>query len=663
MGLIDTLRGTKADAAWTAAPEVQLPPLSHPEFNALMAKISGMSEPELYASQPNLHAVIEFRARSTAHIGIHIFERQADGGRKRNFDSNIAKALAAPNPGMSQYDLKESLARDRMLFSDAVWLTARTSSGWQFRPLPIPSLTTAGGSELDGDLKLRYSGTGGSTILHQERDFVRFGSQSAYYDDAPVSAIRSLKDLLAEQVAAAAFRQKMWAGGGTMGAYITRPADAKWADGARNRFIESLKAFRLGGAKAGGTLLLEEGMTINQSRFTAKEEQWVEAAQLSLETVARAFHVNPTMVGSATGAPYGSIKEFKSMLLTETLGPEFAFIEGKLNRFVIPRTDPGRPELYAEFNIGQKLSGSFEEQALVLNTATGGAYMSRNEARDRLNLPRKDGADDLIQPANTTAGDKPAVPKSEPAPVAVTPGVKAAEQDDEPVAEPRKLVASASEASTEAVDAAWDRFMTRQQAAVLSKLGAKASASFWDTGRWNAELADELYALAMAVTGQVAADALESIGSSPDSYDLARTAAFLRAVANTRAEMINATTLAAIEAALTDAGIDADGNPIRTPEKVFEDAKTARGSVSKALLVTTLVGFALVETGTQVAGNKATKTWSVNSRDPRPEHAAIAGQTVPVGQPFSNGAQWPGDPVLGADGNAGCACSVDVNIP
>ena len=38
------------------------------------------------------------------------------------------------------------------------------------------------------------------------------------------------------------------------------------------------------------------------------------------------------------------------------------------------------------------------------------------------------------------------------------------------------------------------------------------------------------------------------------------------------------------------------------------------------------------------------------------------GQRVPVDQKFSNGAQWPGDPVLGADGVAGCLCGVEVEV-
>lgn len=52
------------------------------------------------------------------------------------------------------------------------------------------------------------------------------------------------------------------------------------------------------------------------------------------------------------------------------------------------------------------------------------------------------------------------------------------------------------------------------------------------------------------------------------------------------------------------------------------------------------------------------KTWQVNSRNPRPSHAALNGQTVRIDDVFGNGLRWPGDALGTADDNAGCTCSV-----
>ena len=78
-------------------------------------------------------------------------------------------------------------------------------------------------------------------------------------------------------------------------------------------------------------------------------------------------------------------------------------------------------------------------------------------------------------------------------------------------------------------------------------------------------------------------------------------------------------------------------------------------------LLTTFAGFATMEAAKQ-NGSESTKTWVVNSGNPRSEHADMDGETVPVRDTFSNGADWPGDPVLGAEGVANCQCSVEVSL-
>jgi len=54
-----------------------------------------------------------------------------------------------------------------------------------------------------------------------------------------------------------------------------------------------------------------------------------------------------------------------------------------------------------------------------------------------------------------------------------------------------------------------------------------------------------------------------------------------------------------------------------------------------------------------------TKTW-ITGANPRPEHAAMDGETVLVAELFSNGSMWPGD---GADSEYGCNCDLQLTVP
>jgi len=58
-------------------------------------------------------------------------------------------------------------------------------------------------------------------------------------------------------------------------------------------------------------------------------------------------------------------------------------------------------------------------------------------------------------------------------------------------------------------------------------------------------------------------------------------------------------------------------------------------------------------------GGLRTKTWlHGGAKEPRTQHVAMAGETVGIGELFSNGARWPGDPSLSVEETAYCHCSV-----
>ena len=132
---------------------------------------------------------------------------------------------------------------------------------------------------------------------------------------------------------------------------------------------------------------------------------------------------------------------------------------------------------------------------------------------------------------------------------------------------------------------------------------------------------------------------------------------YLYAVMATRAELVNATT----EKQMIDNLDTAD--PDVPPAAVFASAINVRAPAAGRSLTSTIAGMAGQEAGMQVHGDLATKTWAVRSRKPRPEHAKMSGQTVPINDTFSNGALWPGDSVLGVDGIAGCTCELVINPP
>lgn len=651
MGFWDTLLGRPQPTAIFA------PNVTHLGAGEDGLLLGNLTPAQMFNTQPHLRTVVSFLARNIAQCGLHCFELDGDD-RKRDRTSPFALAMQRPNGTQTAYDLVYSLVGDHSLYERAYWLILNDGARFSFVRIP-PSWVTP---KWKNAFELGYyivQRPDGDTVRVEAADMLDFTGYSPTSPRQGSPTVEALKATLEEQLEAAKYRSQVWKRGGRVSSILERPKDApEWSDAARESFREDWYAKYTGnGSKAGGTPILEDGMTLKRIDFNAQEQQYVEAAKLSFATVAAAFHVNPTMVGQLDNANYSNVREFRRSLYGDTLGPLIAQIEARINTFLLPRLGMDPSRYYVEFNIGEKLQGSFEEQAAVLSTSIGAPWMSRNEGRGRMNLPKIDGGDELVTPLNVLIGGQASPQDGQTAGGGGSQDdLEAAKSSRRSKSQPVRHKAADLEADEYAAEAArvLTDFFDRQSKRVLSALGSKAGPSWWDEARWNDELADDLYAFAFSAATAMGRKQAEALGFRPDDYDAKRTVNFLRSVAKRRAEMVNQTTLKRVEEAIES---DAD------PADVFTEAKQTRSDSGATALVTSLAGFALTEASKQTVGDGVQKQWVVTSSNPRSEHAAMDGEVVGIDDTFSNGANWPGDPVLGAEGVSNCRCSVDVLVP
>jgi phage portal protein BeeE len=101
---------------------------------------------------------------------------------------------------------------------------------------------------------------------------------------------------------------------------------------------------------------------------------------LTREEVAAAYHVPPPMVGILDHATYSNITEQHKIVYQDTLGPWLTSIAEDIELQLLPGLDDSEG-VYVEFNIAEKLRGSFEDQARSIQALVGAPVLSRNEAR------------------------------------------------------------------------------------------------------------------------------------------------------------------------------------------------------------------------------------------------------------------------------------------
>ena len=627
--------------------------------------VGGLDARQLYATQANLHAVISFLADSVAQLPLKVYRRNGETNRVRDRDSAAARLLYRPNADQTCYEFLNALLTEYLLMGIAtVWLLPDpdSESGHQLRLIPREWIRESKADTNYAPDKLIVTARGSSAPIEIPRtEFVQFKFYSPGNPAGFQTPVASLRQALMEQVQADRFRTAIWKSGGRFNAYITRPKDVQpWDDEQRKRWVE---AFREGwgsdGANAGKMPLLEDGMEIKPYQFNAQQAQYAETKQLSREDVAAAYHINPNLIWHTGSQTYASAKDNARALYSDCLGPTIQLIQQRINSFLLPMVgaDPGT---YVEFDLTEKLKGSFEERASILQASVGGPWLTRNEARADNNLPPIDGGDELIVPLNVIEGGQASPQDTH------TDGKSADQRLIDSIATKMQKKASetrikgrSSEDEDDAVEAVLKKFFKRQADSVLPKLGAKA-ASWWDEERWNKELAEDLEPVMDTISDAHGNAAAREIGTD---YNTGITRNYLKAMALGRATATNAVTYEKLKRAKEE--YDPDDEESRSPADVMEKRVETEAPMLGRSLATAVAGWAVLEACQQAQRSGFNRTiekeWHTGA-NPRASHAAMNGERVPIDEDFSNGAKWPGDDAIGPEETCNCNCYTEVVI-
>ena len=630
-------------------------------------QVLNLTARNLYNTQDNLAAVVNFISSSIAQLPLKVYTRDENDERKRDRDSVAAKLLWKPNGDQTEYEFMFSLVAELKIFGCVyVWKLPDpdSDSGYQIRIIPTDWVTNTEKVTPYGPDKIRVTADGYGNIEIPRAEFVRFCTFSPGNPAGYVSPISALRQTLEEQIQAGRFRKELWRSSGRLNAQIVRPKDVQpWTEETKKKWVEAFReAWGAGGSKAGSIPLMEDGMEIKTFNASFKEQQWVESVKLSREAVAAAYRINPSLVWHSDTQTYASSKDNARALYAECLGPDLQMIQQRINSFLLPMIGAS-PATYVEFDLTEKLKGDFEQRAAVIQSSVGGPWLTRNEARRDNNLPPIEGGDELIVPLNVITGGQASPQDTHSNQMSRTvlctcgkhhPKTKAEEEPEE-----ISISGKVPQKEQDKVADLLDGFFKRQAKSIIPKLGAEAD--WWNEERWNKELADDLEPVMDEIATKHGEKMARALGVE---YIAEKTVNYLRKMAEGRAETINAETKKKIQQAVDDADEDDED-----PEDVVRHEMDKRSDVDAALLGAMLSKVA-AGWGTEEATRQATdqgskkkvyKVWETGA-NARESHQMMDGERVPIDEPFSNGADWPGDDTLDPDESCGCNCSTRVII-
>ena len=618
---------------------------------------------KLYASQDNLKAVVDFLAASIAQLPLNVYIRKDETDRERDRTSPAARLLWLPNSEQTEFEFVRALMTEYFVYGTVYVLVLpdkESRSGWQMWIVPSEWIISVKKKNAYAAQSITViAGQSGDSVEIPREAFIQFRTYSPGNPGGYISPISALRQTLQEQIEAGNFRKDLWHSSGRLNAQIIRPANvAPWTPEQRKKFVDAFReSWGSGGSKAGSIPLLEDGMEIKPFQTSFKESQWMESVKLSREACAAVYGVNPSLIWHTDTQTYASAKDNARALYNDCLGPVLQMLQQRINSFLLPMIGAD-PDTYVEFDLSEKLKGSFEERAAILQAAVGGPWMTRNEARADNNLPPVEGGDELIVPLNVIEGGQSSpqdthMDEHEPMAIEENGAPKIMSKSE---AEKLRIKARSTQEEDEKMAGILRTFWKHQANVVLPKLGAKA-AKWWDEERWNKELADDIEPLIDEIADAHGKEVAKAIGSE---YRTEQTRKYLRALAEGRAKAINESTRQKLQDALDDEDEE------NTPAHVFEVRENKDATTFGRSLAIGVAGWAATHEAPDQAEQQGIhkiveKRW-ITGTNPRPEHAAMNGQTVPIDATFSNGCYWPGDENGDPDTTCGCNCSTEVII-
>jgi len=518
---------------------------------------------QMYRRQPAVRAVVDWLGRNVGQLNPKVFERVSDTDRLEVGDHPLARVLRQPNPDATRFRHLRDTVQDLAIYDRAVWLKMPTSSRLAVVRIPPRYLTL---EAVDGRSLWVDSRNG---RRYRRDQLVLFRGFSPDDDDLGVSPLETLRRVLAEEFAAQSHRENMWRNSARQSGWIQRPAEApQWSDDARRRFRADLESVMTGGSNAGRIGVLEEGMTWNPSSFSPRDTAYIEGRRLTYEEVCVEYGMTPSLLGMG-GDTAASSESRHRQAYQDVLGPWLRMLQDEIELQLLPDVEPlnRRGTVYVEFNLAEKLKGSFEEQQKALTTAIGVPHLTINEGRARLNLPRinEDWADVPVQPLNVLYGGQPAVtvPTEDPGTAsAPSPQVKSPASVDE---------VARAEAAREFGEFLRGYF-DRQERSAVASWGQTAAKS---REKWDSELRGDLFALGSTTLRILTA------GKCAPSQALS----WLNDLVDDTAKAINEATFSAVDTA----------EDVEQVRAVFGAAKTSRADDLGWSLASTLTNYARAE--------------------------------------------------------------------
>ena len=334
-------------------------------------------------------AILRNQSEDIGKIPCHVIEYQSNGNKERN-DSHPVNYLFSVQPNSYQDPITFQAQMTHWLVG---WGNAYAEIERDASQRPVALHPLHPGRVMpewdDVNQRIRYK----LLLTYQFRGGKLENRQEVYIDQDNMfhlrglgsdplmgySVIRMAAESLSASIAVERFGAAFFKNSGAVTGVVKHPGNM--GDEARDYFVSSFNDAYKGARRAGGWILLEDGMTYEQMSIAPDDAQFIQTRILSIEEICRWLRMPPSKVQHLAKANYNSLEMQNLEYTIDSLQPIVAKWVQQAQRKLF-RSDESNYSLY--FNFNGLLQGNIQAQTEhIVKMIQNGVY-SPNEGRSFL---------------------------------------------------------------------------------------------------------------------------------------------------------------------------------------------------------------------------------------------------------------------------------------
>lgn len=359
-----------------------------PYWENFAALQSGPVNPTTAQGVSAVYACVNAISETTASLPLILFRRKGDD-RERASDHPLYRVLHdQANENQTALEFREWMQACVLLRGNAYARIIRGYDGQVRELLPLsPDRVTV--LRVADKIAFDYTDPQGVVhrlLAHEVLHLRHRAGEDAVLGVSPIAAARSVIELA---IAERDHGNSTFRNGARLSGILKFPQKLKAEQ--RTALANSWNSQYAGGANAGKTAILEEGVEYQTVSMTLEDAEWIAARQFSVEEVARLFRVPPTVIGDLRHGNYSNSVEMARQFVTMTLRRHLVAWEQAISKQLL--TEQGRRLYFAEHQVEGLLRGDATNRADFYEKGIRAGWMLKSEARRLENLPTIEGID------------------------------------------------------------------------------------------------------------------------------------------------------------------------------------------------------------------------------------------------------------------------------